>query len=151
MERRSVVHGITALVFFGVLWLGATASFAQDLPYTEGSVWSVSMIRVKPGMDEVYFRDVLPLRKQIYEEAKKQGLVISSHTLRGSASGRDDYDVMFLVEFKNWAALDGIEAKFRAIESKLIGSEDKQVQLMTKRADVRDIVGSKMMQELITK
>ena len=53
-------------------------SFAQDKPYTEGTVWSVSMIRVKPGMLDVYMRELLPLRKQIGEEAKKQGLVSRS-------------------------------------------------------------------------
>jgi hypothetical protein len=126
-------------------------AFAQDKPYTEGTVWSLSMIRVKPGMFEVYMRDVLPLRKKIDEEAKKQGLVISSHTLSGNAMGRDDWDVMFLVEFKNWAAFDGISAKYDAIAAKIIGPEDKQVQLMTKRGEVREIVGNKVMQELIIK
>jgi hypothetical protein len=109
------------------------------------------MIRVKPGMLDVYMRDVVPLRKQIFDEAKKQGLVISSHTLSGNATGRDDFNVMFLVEYKNWAAFDGISAKFRAIADKIVGPEEKQVQLMTKRTDVREIVGDKVMQEFITK
>lgn len=132
-------------------WLAAPLSFAQDLPYTEGSVWSITMVRVKPGMGDVYLRDVLPQRKQIFEEAKKQGLVLSSKTLSGLANGRDDFDVMFLVEFKNWAAFDGMEAKFRAIESKVIGPEDKQVQIMTKRVEAREVLGEKVMQELIPK
>ncbi|MEO5699805.1 MAG: hypothetical protein ABIS17_09315 [Casimicrobiaceae bacterium] len=129
----------------------STMAVAEEKPYTEGSVWAISMIRVKPGMFDVYMRDVLPLRKKINEEAKKQGLVISSHTLSGNSMGRDDWDVMFLEEYKNWAAFDGISAKYEAIETKIIGAEDKQVQLMTKRGDVREIIGNKVMQELITK
>ena len=109
------------------------------------------MIRVKRGMVKVYMRDVLPLRKKIEEEAKKQGLVISSHVLSGNSMGRDDWDVMFLVEYKNWAAFDGIRAKYDAIEAKIIGPEDKQVQLMTKRVEMREILGDKVMQELIIK
>ena len=58
---------------------------------------------------------------------------------------------MFLVEYKNWAAFDGITAKYDAITSKLVGSEEKQVQLMTKRTEVREILGEKAMQELIAK
>lgn len=65
--------------------------------------------------------------------------------------GRDDWDVMFMTEFKNWAAFDGITAKFDAIAGKIIGSEDKQVQLMTKRTETREIIGNKTMQELIVK
>jgi hypothetical protein len=126
-------------------------AFAQDKPYTEGTVWTLTMIRVKPGMFDVYMRDVLPVRKQIGEEAKKQGLVMSSHILSGNSMGRDDWDLILLVEYKNWAAFDGMTAKYDAIAEKLIGSEDKQVQLMTKRGDVREILGNKVMQELIVK
>ena len=140
-----------SFIGFCALALGAAAAFGQDLPYTEGSVWNITMIRVKPGMMDVYMRDVLPMRKQIFEEAKKQGLVVSSRTLSGNATGRDDFNVMFLDEFKNWAAFDGMDAKYRAIANKIVGAEEKQVQLMVKRTDVREIMGEKTMQELITK
>ena len=135
----------------GVLALTAAAGVAQDKPYTEGNVWTVSMIRVKPGMFDVYMREVLPLRKAIDEEARKQGLLISSHVLSGTATGRDDFDVMFIDVYKNWAAFDGMSAKYDAIASKVIGTEDKQVQIMTKRTETREIMGDKVMQELIIK
>ena len=147
-------NAVLRLVAVAMLWGGMAApmkAFAQDKPYTEGTVWTVSMIRVKPGMFDVYMRDVLPLRTKINEEAKKQGLIISSHILSGNSMGRDDWDVMFLDEYKNWAAFDGITAKYDAIATKIIGSEEKQVQLMTKRSDVREILGNKVMQELIPK
>ena len=140
----------TRAALCGLLAVAATA-VAGDKPYTEGSVWTLSMIRVKPGMFDVYMRDVLPLRKKIDDEAKKQGLILSSHVLSGNALGRDDFDVLFLEEFKNWAAFDGLSAKFEAIEAKIVGSEDRQVQLMTKRIEVREILGSKVMQELVIK
>jgi len=151
MKNHNACPRLSALVLFGVLSLCSVLVNGQEKPYTEGSVWYISMIRVKPGMMDVYMRDVLPLRKKIDEEAKKQGLVISNHILTGPATGRDDFDVMFLVEYKNWAAFDGITAKYDAITSKLVGSEEKQVQLMTKRTEVREILGEKAMQELIAK
>ena len=109
------------------------------------------MIRVKPGMFDVYMRDILPLRKKLDEEAKKQGLILSDHILSGSATGRDDFDVITLTEYKNCAAFDGLDAKYEAIMSKIVGSEEKQMQLMAQRADARTIVGEKLMQELIIK
>jgi hypothetical protein len=141
--------GSAAILF--VLLLASVPVNAQDKPWTEGSVWSLSMIRVKPGMFDVYMREILPMRKKINEEAKKQGLLVSSHVLTGNALGRDDWDVLFMDEYKNWAAFDGISAKFDAIMSKIVGSEDKQVQLMVKRTEVREIMGDKTMQELIIK
>ena len=151
MNNCSVLRRLTSLVLFGMLYLGSVVVYGQEKPYTEGSVWIITMVRVKPGMLDVYMRDVLPLRKKINEEAKKQGLILSDHILTGSASRRDDFDVMFLTEYKNFAVFDGITAKFDAIESKIVGAEDKQVQLMSKRAEVREILGEKTMQELIIK
>jgi hypothetical protein len=91
------------------------------------------------------------MRKKIDDEARKQGLLLSSKVLSGTSNGRDDWDVMFMDEFKNWAAFDGMSAKYDAIMNKVIGSEDKQVQVMTKRTEVREIVGDKVMQELVIK
>jgi hypothetical protein len=131
--------------------LNPIPTLAQDKPYTEGTVWTVTMIKVKPGMFDVYMKDLLPLRKKMNEEARKQGLVLSSHVLAGNAAGRDDFDVMILEEYKNWAAFDGMTAKYEAISRSIIGPEQKQVELMTKRTEVREIVGEKTMQEVVTK
>ena len=147
-------NGLLRLLSFAMLCflsLAATAAAAQDKPWTEGTVWAVSMIRVKPGMFEVYMREVLPMRSKINAEAKKQGLLLSSHVLAGNANGRDDWDVMFLDEYKNWAAFDGMTAKYDAIMKNVVGPEDKQVQVMTKRAEVREIMGDKVMQEMVPK
>ena len=151
-------RAIEVLLLRVIQWLAVcclalvpTLSPAQEKPYTEGSVWSISMIRVKPGMFDVYMREVLPMRKKINEEARKQGLLLSSRVLSGSSNGRDDWDVMFMDEYKNWAAFDGMSAKYDAIMVKVVGAEDKQVQVMTKRTEVREIIGDKVMQELVIK
>ena len=151
MNNCTALRRLATLVLSGMLSLGSVMAYGQEKPYTEGSVWSITMVRVKPGMLDVYLRDVLPLRKKIDDEAKKQGLILSDHILSGSASGKEDFDVMFLTEYKNWAAFDGISAKYDVIESSIVGSQEKQVQLMTKRMEVREILGEKTMQELIMK
>ena len=100
---------------FGLLVLATQAVQAQDKPYKEGTVWSISFIKVKPGMFDVYLRDLAVQRKLLMDEAKKQGLIVSEKMLSGSASGRDDWDLMLMVEYKNWAAFDGLSAKFDAL------------------------------------
>ena len=151
MNICNAIRRLVILVLYGVLSLGSAIVYGQEKPYTEGSVWYITMIRVKPGMLDVYMRDVLPLRKKINEEAMKQGLILSDRVFSGPSSGRDDFDVMFLTEYKNWAAFDGISAKYDAIAGRIIGPEEKQVQLMTKRTEVREIIGEKPMQELVIK
>ena len=136
---------------FGLLVLATQAVQAQDKPYKEGTVWSISFIKVKPGMFDVYLRDLAVQRKLLMDEAKKQGLIVSEKMLSGSASGRDDWDLMLMVEYKNWAAFDGLSAKFDALALKLVGSEEKQLQTMVKRTEVREIIGEKVVQELTFK
>ncbi len=137
--------------FAALLMLCALPASAQDKPYKEGSIWAVTFVKVKPGMFDQYIRDVGPQRKKIMDEAQKQGLVISYKVLTGLASNREDWDLMFMDEYKNWAAFDGINDKFEAIEAKVIGNEEKRTQVMVKRTDVREIVGDKVLQELILK
>jgi hypothetical protein len=152
MMNRNPRSRVSAFVLFALLSASSVLAYAEDeKPYTDGPVWGITLIRVKPGMLETYLREIVPLRKKVNEEAKKQGLILSSHVLAGNSSGRDDFDVMILDEFKNWAAFDGLTAKYDAIMSNLVGSQDKQVQLLTKRTEVREIIGAKNMQEVMTK
>jgi len=140
-----------AVLAFAVLSALVLPAIAQDKPYKEGSVWALTFVKVKPGMFDVYMRDVGPQRKKIMDEARKQGLVLSYKMFSGISANHADWDVLFMDEYRNWAAFDGLAEKFEAIEVKLIGNEEKRTQLMIKRTDVREIVGEKVMQELILK
>ncbi len=148
MNAHRAVKCFASAVLVCAAGLCSVVAVAEEKPYVEGTVWNVSLIRVKPGMFDVYMNEVLPLRKKINEEARKQGFLISSHILTGSASGKDDWDLVFLDEYKNWSAFDGLSAKYDAIAEKIVGTVEKQTQMMVKRSDVREIVGNKVMQEV---
>src|SRR4029453_11798390 len=119
--------------------------------YSEGSVWSLTFIKLKPGMFDVYMRDAVVGRKREMEEAKKQGLVLSHKVLSGTSANREDWDLLFMEEKKNGAAFDGLSAKMEAIEAKVMGNEEQRAQAKFKRTDVREVVGEKVMQELLIK
>jgi hypothetical protein len=99
-------------------------------------------------MMDLYLRDLGANRKKLMEQAKKDGLILSERLLSGDATGREDFDLILMVEFKNWAAFDGLSDKFRVLAEKMVGSEDKQTQMMVKRTEVREILGTKTMQEI---
>jgi hypothetical protein len=124
---------------------------ASDAPYREGPVWELSFIRVVPGMGDDYLKSLSATWKRSMEEAKKQGLVVSYKILGANAGGADDWNLLLMVEYRNWAALDGLDAKFRAIEARIVGDPDQMRTLMTKRIEVRQILGGKIAQELILK
>jgi hypothetical protein len=132
-------------------FLAAGAAAAVDRPYTQGSVWTVTFVRVKAGMGTQYLGDLANTWKLAMDEARKQQLIVSYKILAGNPSSLDDWTMMLLVEQKNWAAFDGADDKFDAILEKLIGPDKKQVELMVKRSDVREIVGTRNLQEIIFK
>ena len=52
MHMNRIKTLIVATLCIGYLETGIT--WGADRPYTEGSVWSVTFVRVKPGMDGAY-------------------------------------------------------------------------------------------------
>lgn len=124
---------------------------AQDRPYTEGSVWSVTMIRTKPGMTDDYLRSLKNNLKKTLDEAKKENLVLSYKILSGTSANNDDWDILLMEEYKNMASLDGIDDKMDALAKKLVGNEDQQKKVMTSRVEMREIFGSKLLRELTLK
>jgi hypothetical protein len=123
----------------------------SDAPYTEGTVWQITMIRTKPGMTDDYLRGLAKSLKASLEEGKKQGFIVSYKVLLGDASTPSDYNVMTMVEFKNMAALDGLRDKTDPIARKMIGSEDQQREAAMKRVELREILGGKLMREITLK
>jgi len=125
-------------------------AFAEDRPYSEGSVWAINMIRTADGMSDVYLESLGQSYKPIMDEAQKQGLVLSWKVIEAGAMGPDDWNILLLVEYKNWAAFDGLEDKFVPILRKTL-SQDAERNLMTERLTVRRFIGDKVGQELILK
>ncbi|MBA3961158.1 MAG: hypothetical protein H0X40_04550 [Chthoniobacterales bacterium] len=129
----------------------AAAAQSSMAPYTEGSVWVVTMVKVKAGMSDDYIKSLGHTIKPVMEEQKKQNLILDYKILDGDASGAQDFNMLLMVEYANMAALDGLRAKTDPITEKIMGSEDQRRALAIKRFEVRDIVGVKTMREITLK
>ena len=146
MKLRNAL-AVAVLLFLFCL---ASSSFAQEAPYTQGSVWSITLVKVKPGMLDDYLKNLIGLQKKVTEQAMKEGLVLSYKVIEAPAANRDDWNLMLMVEYKNMAALDEADAKFRAILPKL-AREEEQKKGVQARAEMREIIGDKLGRELILK
>ena len=131
-------------------WTGL-CSAQSDAPYTEGSVWNVTMVKTKPGLDDQYLKGLAKTFKGNLDEAKKQKLILSYKILIGSAATSNDFNILLMVESKDMAALDNGREKFDPIAKKIEGSVEEQEQTMVKRLDIREIVGDKLMREITLK
>ena len=131
---------------------GAGFSSAQsDAPYTEGTVWNITMVKVKYGLGDQYLKGLAKTFKGTLDEAKKQNLIISYKILLGDAATPNDFNILLMVESKNMAALDNGREKFDPIAKKIEGSIEEQEKTATKRLDIREIMGDKLMREVTLK
>ena len=131
--------------------IAASAGLAHaqgDAPYTEGSVWDITTVKTKAGLQDDYLRQLKTSYVIVMDELKKEDVIVSYKILIGDAATAGDYDVLLMVEFKNFAAFDGQRAKFDAVEKKLLGSAEEQQNVYVKRLEIRDILGDKRMQEV---
>ena len=141
---------IAVCLFASVLQAGK----AQDsAPYTEGSVWFISFVKVKPGQEDDYLRSLKMSWQAVADEGKKAGYVLSSKILYGQAANPQDFQLILMVELKNMAALDDIRAKQDEALQKVLGSNFEQASkdLATKRVEMREIYGTKIVREITLK
>jgi len=129
----------------------STSSFAQDRTYKDGSAWSVSFVQVKNGMGRDYINSLKTTWKAVQDEAVTQGLILSYKILEGTASNPDDWQIMLMVEYKNLASMEGNEAKWDAIQAKVVGNEEDQKKLREIRVNMRTMYGTKLMREVVYK
>jgi hypothetical protein len=139
---------------FGLVVLAmvlAPGLLAQE-HYTEGPVWRIQLIRVKPTKMDAYLTSLRQSTKPLIEEEKKQGLVTDYKVfLKQTKSNPEDWDICVAIQYKNWAALDGATAKAESVRDKVMGGKQPMLDLGDKRAEIREIISSELLQEVILK
>jgi hypothetical protein len=133
------------------LGLAGLCSAQSTAPYTEGTVWDVTMVKTKAGMQDDYLKNLAGAYKKTSDEMKKEGIIMDYKIFVGSAATPHDFDVLLMVEYKDMAALDKIREKTDPIERKMIGSESQMRDASIKRMEIREILGDKLMREVTLK
>jgi len=123
----------------------------SDAPYTEGPVWTITMVKAKAGMTDEYLKGLAKTFTAAMDEAKKQNLIMDYKILLGPAATPQDFDILLMVESQNMAALDGLRERTDPIARKIQGTPEQQLATQTKRLEIREIMGSKNMREITLK
>jgi hypothetical protein len=134
-----------------LLLLFALQALAQE-HYTEGPVWRVTIVRVKPAQMDAYLTSLRQGSKPLLDEMKRQGLILDYKVfLKETSESPHDWDLALAVQYKNHAALDGLAAKGEAVRDKILGGKQPALQLGQKREEIREIISSQLMQEITLK
>jgi hypothetical protein len=75
-------------------------------------------------------------------------LILSYDVGTSPAANKEDWDIVLLEEYKNMAALDGLEEKLREVAEKVAGSSEKQEERAKERGKIREVLGSKLVRQL---
>jgi hypothetical protein len=149
------LFAIAALHFFlAVVCLAqpnVTNAKGSNAPYNEGPVWTLTMIKTKTGLADEYLKQITGTVKPVYDEEKKQKIILDYKILNGESSGPQDFNILILVEYPNWAAFDNLRDKMDPIVEKVMGTEEQRRETAVKRLDVREILGTKTMREITLK
>ena len=125
--------------------------FAQE-HYTEGPVWNVTLIRTKPAQFDAYLTNLQQGAKLAYDEAKRQGVIMDYKVfIKSTQENPHDWDIAIAVLYRNHTQMDGLTAKMEAVRDKVLGGKQAAQQAAEKRTEIREIVGTMLLQEIMLK
>jgi len=124
---------------------------AQD-QYTEGPVSRVTLVHILPGHFNAFMDDVKNNIKPIWEAEKSSGIIESYGIfLNQTKNGVDDWDVGFILTYKNFAALDGLGMKVLELRMKQYGDKGKEQKVIDKRVENARTVSSMLIRDITLK
>jgi len=129
----------------------APVLFAQE-NYSEGPLWRVSLVRVKPNRMDEYLTSLRQPSKPFLEEEKRQGLILDyKFFIKETKNNPQDWDVCLEIQYKNHAALDALGSKTEAVRDKVFGGKQQAHELGEKREEIRELVSSELLEEILLK
>jgi hypothetical protein len=143
--RRLVIGSLVAVL----LVLGISAFAQVNRPYHNGSVWTLSFIRMKPGMEPAYLNYLAGQWKANQEAEKKEGLILSYKVLSVEGHTSSEWNLMLMTEYKDLASLEAGEEKSDALAQKMIGTDEKQMQGYKERSENREVIGNRLAREVV--
>jgi hypothetical protein len=122
---------------------GAVSKAVAQVPYIEGPVSRVVLVKILPGHFNAFMDDLKKNIVPIWEAEKSAGLIQSYDMwLNLTSSGPEDWDFGYSLTYKNMAALDGLPDKVYGLRMKQYGDKEAEQKVIDKRVENVKVVGS---------
>jgi hypothetical protein len=118
--------------------------------FSPGTVWTVTMIKMAPGMDQSYLEYLDGRFKKTEDAQIKAGFEKSYKILRTMDDG-GAWNLLILREYTSLASLESNEEKADALSQETNGNDQAQMQGYVERSKYREVVGTKYARELTLK
>lgn len=146
----AVAAGLMLLAVSAVT--NTATSQAATRAYSQGPIAVMTYVKTKPGMFDRYLAYLDGAYKTEMEAEKAAGIILDYQILTSESRTPADHDVLLVVMYKNWAALDGLQDRTDTIANRALQNTPQQRdQQFIDRSAVRDILGSRTYQRLLIK
>ncbi len=132
-----------------ILTLSIVVAAQVSRPFRNGTVWQISYIQMKPGMETAYLNYIAGDWKREQEALKKDGQIISYKVLTTEAHGSDDWNIMLMTEYKDMATMEANEAKADNLLQTVVGTDEKQMQGYRDRLQIREVLENRLAREIV--
>ena len=127
-----------------ILFCSVNVSAQTNRPYTDGPLWQVQFVNTKPGMTELYLKNLSEGWIKEMRAAKDAGLIMDFKVLQAHNASGHDWNLMLMYELKNYAMLNGMRETMDAMSGKICDSEETRHTSQVSRHDLNKIHGGKM-------
>ena len=118
-------------------------------PFRNGSVWSIALIKMKPGMETAYLNYIAGDWKREQEALKKDGQILSYKVITTEAHGSNDWNIMLMSEYKNLATMEANEEKADNLTQTVSGNDEQQRQGYRDRLQIREVLDVRTAREIV--
>jgi len=144
-RNRMLVSSLIVLL----LMVSVVVVAQVNRPFRSGSVWSVSFIRMKPGMENAYLNYIASEWKREQEAFKKDGQILSYKVITTEAHGSNDWNIMLMTEYKDLATMEANETKADNLAQTVSGNDEKQMQGYRDRLQIREVLDVRTAREIV--
>ena len=149
MEEIMKLNRIVVGSLIGLILVSAVVVAQVNRPFRNGSVWSIGIIKMKPGMETAYLNYIASDWKREQEALKKDGQIISYKVLTTEAHGSNDWNIMLMTEYKDLATMEANETKADNLAQTVSGNDEKQMQGYRDRLQIREVLDNRIAREII--
>lgn len=145
MKAKVLISSLIVLI----LAVSVVVMAQVNRPFRNGSVWSISFIKMKPGMETAYLNYVAGDWKREQEALKKDGQILSYKVITTEAHGSNDWNIMLMSEYKDLATMEANEDKADNLAQTVVGTDEKQMQGYRDRLAIREVLDIRLAREIL--
>ena len=139
------------LLIGGLAAVGAVPVMGQVHKYfSPGTIWTVTMIQMAPGMDQMYLQYLDTSFKKSEDAQVKAGFQKSYKILR-TLDDSGTWNLLILREYASLAAVEANVEKADTLLQQSDGTDEAQMKGYVDRSKYREVVSTKYARELILK